>query len=542
MAQQNADYPSATSNDSPQVDASGTAPSILPGIEHVVVLMFENRSFDNVLGGLYPGKSQAEYNGLTGNETNPEGACASNPNLIKVFQGPTNIETMVMPFPDPGELFNDMNEQLFGCCTLAQYEANECPDTGTVTMSGFVDNYGRQPLSDGVGPTPSDIMQYYAPGPDGCVPVTSALAQAYAVSDQWHASGPVQTLANRFFVHCATPSTYVENGETFALTNNTQLTSRHKDPDGSVSAKSVFELLDEAAAGADWPWPDRTPWKVYFNDWPLAALVKYVDDNWGPLSGRVHLMNDPLVGFFHDLKHDDLPTYSFIEPAYTHLLGTASSNHPGGADISGNGAPISICQGEQLLKKIYTALHDAPNNLFERTLFIVTYDEHGGLYDHVPPPAAVSPFPAGAVQGFNFDRYGVRVPNIFINPFIQPETIFRPPSASVPFDNTSIIATLCAQFGLAGPLTARDAQAPTLAGLIDTGNPLNPFSPAELPTFNCPKSKTPQTDEEVAGPGETPAPPRTDTVAAVIRQAMLSPKNQGRVGLLSALAVSEPPA
>lgn len=114
------------------------ANEILPGIEHVVVLMFENRSFDNVLGDLYPGKPQSEYNGLTGNETNPAGACNPNANLIKVFQGPTNIETMVMPFPDPGELFNEMNEQQFGCCTLEQYNETACPDTGAVTMTGFV--------------------------------------------------------------------------------------------------------------------------------------------------------------------------------------------------------------------------------------------------------------------------------------------------------------------------------------------------------------------------------------------------------------------
>jgi phospholipase C len=421
-----------------------------------------------------------------------------------------------------------MNEQLFGCCTLDQYLANGCPDTGTVSMSGFVDNYGRQPLSDGVGPNPPNIMQYYAPGPDGCVPVTSALAQAYGVSDQWHAAGPVQTLANRFFVHCATPSTYVENNQTFALKNNTELTKRHRDPDGSVSAKSVYELLDEAAGQSGWPWPGRTPWKVYFGDWPLAALVKYVDDNWGPLGGRVHLIDDPLTGFFHDLRRNKLPTYSFLEPHYTNLLGTASSNHPGGADISGNGPPISICQGEKLLSKVYQALYNAPKNLFERTLLIVTYDEHGGCYDHVPPPAAVSPFPAElGVQGFNFDRYGVRVPNIFINPFIQPETIFRPPSAAVPFDNTSIISTLCKQFGLAGPLTPRDAQAPTLAGLINPANPTNPYSPADLPTFTCPKSKSPK-----PAAGATVAPrtePRADTVAAVIKQAMSSPKNQGRV-------------
>ena len=90
---------------------------ILPGIEHVVVLMFENRSFDNMLGGLYPGKSQAEYDGLTGEETNPVyPACPNNSELIKVRQGPTDPATTIIPYPDPGELFRDMTEQIFGGC------------------------------------------------------------------------------------------------------------------------------------------------------------------------------------------------------------------------------------------------------------------------------------------------------------------------------------------------------------------------------------------------------------------------------------------
>ena len=102
-----------------------------------------------------------------------------------------------------------------------------------------------------------------------------------------------------------------------------------------------------------------------------------------------------------------------------------------------------------MLQSIYEALYSGPNNLFEKTLFIVTYDEHGGLYDHAKPPAAVSPFEQGTVEGFDYDRYGVRVPAMFINPYIQPQTIFRPQSGPNPFDHTSIISTLRAQFGLA---------------------------------------------------------------------------------------------
>jgi phospholipase C len=374
-------------------------------------------------------------------------------------------------------------------------------------------------------------MQYYAPGPNGNIPITSALAQAYAVSDRWFTSGPVQTLANRFFAHCATPSTYFENGIQYALTDNTGLIDRHTDPDGTVNDKSVFELLDVAAGSSQWSWPGRMAWKVYYHDWPIAAFVKYVDDNWGVIhDGNVHLISGLFGGFFHDVKHDRLPTYSFIEPRYTDVfLGTPSSNHPGGSDINENPPPISICSGELLLQSIYEALYNGPNNLFEKTLFIVTYDEHGGLYDHAKPPAAVSPFEPGTVQGFAYDRYGVRVPAIFINPYIQAQTIFRPSSGSNPFDHTSIISTLCAQFGLDGPLTPRDGSAPTLAGLINPANSLNPFAPWDLPSVNCP---TPAAS--AVAPGDRRTEPRPSSIAAAIKKAIRSPKNQMRVSQLSA--------
>jgi phospholipase C len=529
MANKNVDGRDALVSESAEADGGQ---SILSGIEHIVVLMFENRSFDNVLGGLYPGKSQSEFDGLTGNETNPLDPCASGSPQIQVFQGPTDLDTMIMPYPDPGELFNDMNEQIFGCCPSIQYAAGECPDTGPALMNGFVSNYLRQPASpDEVPPIANHIMQYYAPGPTGNVPISSALARAYAVSDRWFASGPVQTLANRFFTHCATPSTYIENGIQYALTDNQGLIDRHTDPDGTVNDKSVFQLLDAAAGSGQWRWPGRMAWKVYYHDWPISAFVKYVDDNWGIFhEGNVHWISGSFGGFFHDVENDKLPTYSFIEPRYSSVFsGTSSCNHPGGSDINENPPAISICNGELLLQSIYQALYNGPNNLFQKTLFIVTYDEHGGLYDHARPPAAVSPFVPGTVQGFAYDRYGVRVPAIFINPYIQPQTIFRPSASSNPFDHTSIISTLCAQFGLDGPLTPRDGSAPTLAGLINPENSLNPFAPWDLPSVNCP---TPVAS--AVAPGGRRTEPRPSSIAAAIKKAIRSPKNQMRVSQLSA--------
>lgn len=485
---------------------------ILPNIEHIVVLMFENRSFDNMLGGLYPHLSQTgQYLGLTGTETNPRFPGSSD--LIQVFQGQTDVKTMIMPYPDPGELFTDMNEQIF---------ASDSTD-GAPTMQGFVWNYLKQPPSpDYVNPIPQNIMQYYAPGATGNIPITSLLAQAYAVSDLWHASGPVQTLANRIFAHCATPSKYQgADGNWYAVLDNTDITNQHYDPDGSVTDTSIFELLDRGGQS----------WSVYFHDWPLSALVKYVDDHWGIGGNVMPFQSDLLDDFFSDVENDSLPTYSFIEPRYTDMFwGTPNSNHPGGSTLKNAPPAISVCNGEQLLKSVYTALYNGPNNLFGKTLLIVTYDEHGGLFDHVSPPAAVSPFQPGEVTGFDYSRYGVRVPAIFIHPYIQRNQqgnnlgIFRPPQGTV-FDHTSLISTLCKQFGLDGPLTPRDQSAPTLDGLIDPAQPANSFTPDDLPEIStCPSPAKQIAPDALAEHKTSP-----HALAAVIRQAASSPKNQDRV-------------
>jgi Phosphoesterase family len=128
-------------------------------IEHVVVLMLENRSFDNMLGGLYPTKTQAEYRGLNDlseqDKSNPIDLSDPSKGCVAVFQGPLDYPTWIMPYPDPGELFDDMNEQIFGNSTT------------DATMKGFASNYGRQPgvpLQKGgpkVMPVPANIMQYY---------------------------------------------------------------------------------------------------------------------------------------------------------------------------------------------------------------------------------------------------------------------------------------------------------------------------------------------------------------------------------------------
>jgi phospholipase C len=435
-------------------------------IEHIVVVMLENRSFDNMLGGLYPPSDT--FDGLTGNETNPLDPSDPKSRTVKVWQGPPGIDAMITPFPDPNEDFDDMTLQLFGSDGVGA-------DASTVpAMNGFAWNYLSAKSMGGVAPNAADIMQYYAPGSDGNIPITSALAAAYTFSDRWFASGPVQTFANRVFNHCGTPGT--------ALFDVPYL----NDPDyffvikvhGGIDDPSVFSTLDAA-------FPKQINWKVYYQDeaekfdLPFgilsALLVKYVRDVYDA-DNQTQVVQ--YAQFATDVANDTLPPYSFIEPRYFEAAdGRSQSNHPGNAIAPGttaNPMAISVCDGEAFLADIYNTLSATPA-VFDKTLLVVIYDEHGGLYDHVPPPAAPSPF-ANGTNGFDYSRYGVRVPCLLINPYVNRAdgVAYRPTSSANPFDHTSIIRTVFQQFLPSDQqqtsLTPRDANAPALTNLIDPSN------------------------------------------------------------------------
>jgi phospholipase C len=511
----------------------------LPGIEHVIVLQLENRSFDNVLGGLYPCLTKKEpvrthYRGLLGTESNPDPTNPDGP-PVTVFQGPPDPATWTMPYPDPGELYTDMVEQIFGSQTVP-------PGCEPAPMSGFASNYLQQKrYYDGVLPDPKHVMQYYS---DQTMPVSSYLAKQYAVCDYWFASGPVQTIANRIFTHCGTPSKFLnENNQYQSRVNNPDYTPDWYHPLTSpVTDRTIFELLDETC-GTPRRWPccnDSDPpsvvpnWKVYYHDAPLSALCEYVHANWcldywygGNVSGFEpdYLTGDP--GFASDIQNGLLAKYSYIEPRYTDHSDdpldwpNPNSNHPGGAGVDWsdpNGLslppPIDVRYGEILLCNIYSILLANPD-VFAKTLLIVTYDEHGGLYDHVPPPCAVSPF-TEPVCNFNYDRYGVRVPTILINPFITPGTIYPPRDCDRAFDHTSILSTLIAQFGLRGPLglsgtlSPRVDSAPQLTGLI----PAAAQVAYERPPLVCPE---PPAIRRLRPPRGRPRPrPRARTLAGAL--------------------------
>jgi phospholipase C len=397
-------------------------------IEHIIVLMLENRSFDSMLGNLYP-KSPA-FNGLFGNETNP---CHGQTDICVWSDENLDQNAMSIPNPDPGELWNDINMQLFGL--------DGKPGIQLPPMNGFVNNYVKQNAQPPENYIPQAIMHYYSPTQ---VPVLSQLAKQFAVSDQWFASAPCQTWPNRFFLHTGTANGYENNSPThFPYLMDT-----------------IFNHLQSA----------KKSWIIYFHDFPqtltLSKLWSYPD--------HFHFIDK----FKEDAKKGNLPAYSFIEPRYFPGLALPNDQHP----------PHHVGLGEQLIAEIYNAVRSAPT--WEKTLLIITYDEHGGCYDHEPPPLAVTPNNTPTMP-FNFDRYGVRVPAIVVSPYIKPGTILRiaddgelphqgPP---YPFDHTSILASIRKCFNLEIPLSNRDAVAPDLEQVLMLEQPNNhgPLSIIPLP-------------------------------------------------------------
>jgi hypothetical protein len=186
---------------------------------------------------------------------------------------------------------------------------------------------------------------------------------------------------------------------------------------------------------------------------------------------------------FTAIDKDQLDHYSFIEPDHglLPLDKTSNNQHPDNNTIAKQNG-FDFLAGEKLIAAVYERLRANPA-VFQKTLLLVTYDEHGGFYDHEPPPAATPPDRHVWQQGnarFGFDRLGIRVPTVMISPWLDPDTV-----NTMDFDHSSIVATLRALFAPgAAPLTKRDAAANTFLGqrVRDTPRPDLPVvTPAPMP-------------------------------------------------------------
>lgn len=374
-------------------------------IEHVIVLMMENHTFDNALGylGKGDGVSPAMFNLVD----------PANPASQKVSVGSNATDTTD---PDPLHDLTDTTIELF---------APDVNNTAVAQMSGFVYDYTL--AAEGDVETGKNIMQCYNPV---ALPTLSGLAREFCLCDRWFASLPGPTFPNRFFVHAATSDGQVGNSFTHDYDMNT-----------------IYNNLAD----------NGLSWRIYFEDITECFLLRRL---WDSLD-QFRFMFE----FFDDVDSGNLPNYSFLEPRFNDFLfWKANDQHPS----------HSMQTGELFINEVYARLR-ANEELWNKTLLIVVYDEHGGFYDHVPPPPSPPfqnynvPNPDGKVSTdppFAFDRLGLRVPAILISPYIEQNTL-----SSTIFEHSSVAATLAKIFNLPTPLTERDKAANTFEGLLTRTTP-----------------------------------------------------------------------
>jgi phospholipase C len=395
-------------------------PNQLGKIEHIVHVMLENRSFDHMLGFLYADRGNVspagqKLDGLTGREWNPDDTGRRvGVHAIRA----TDPHPYLMPGADPGEGFLNTNYQLF---------STDDPAPGAIADNmGFVRNFKSAIASDLAkhysdtlpGTQAADIMGMYTPE---LLPVLCGLARGYAVCDAWFASVPTMTMPNRAFAAAATSQGHLD------------------DTPKTYTCPTIFGRLSDQ--GLDWA--------IYgYNREPLTR------HNFPDTTNA----DDSHFGHFRDFQQraaaGTLPAYSFLEPSWD---ASGNSQHPN----------YDVARGEQFLHDIYVALRNG--KAWSATLLIVTYDEHGGNFDHVAPPSGATPPGDGTVgeHGFDFTRLGPRVPAVLVSPLIAAGTVFR---GSGTIDHTSVLKTIAERWGTA-PLTDRDRAAASLGDVVTLTKP-----------------------------------------------------------------------
>ncbi|XP_057430393.1 non-specific phospholipase C2 [Lotus japonicus] len=396
-------------------------------IKTVVVLVMENRSFDHMLGWMK--KLNPAINGVTGSESNR--VSVTDPKSQQFF---FKSQAQYVD-PDPGHSFQAIREQIFG---------SEDTSADPAPMNGFAQQAYSMDNTTGMS---QNVMNGFDPD---MVAVYKTLVSEFAVFDRWFASVPASTQPNRLYVHSATSGGATSNVASLLAKGYPQQT--------------IFDNLHDA--GIDFG--------IYYQNIPATLFyrnvrkLKYVP--------KFHLYD---LSFKSDAKAGKLPGYVVVEQRYmdTKLL-PANDDHPS----------HDVYEGQKFVKEVYETLRASPQ--WNETLLVITYDEHGGFFDHVPTPVRGVPSPDGIVGpepfNFTFNRLGVRVPTIAVSPWIEKGTVVHGPNGSPTptseYEHSSIPATVKKIFNLPSFLTKRDAWAGTFEGIVQTRTQPRTDCPEQLPT------------------------------------------------------------
>ncbi len=399
----------------------------MPRIEHILVLMMENHSYDNYLGMLGGGP------GGRGRRRRPRGdgftlgrgglPTATNPYADGTLQHAFHMPTTCQTGFHPSQEWQSSHEQ---------YDGGR--------MDGFV-----------TSPSGPVAMGYWT-GDD--LPFYYSLASTFPVGDRWFCSLLGQTDPNRRYLLAATSAGMV-NDDVSELSTPA--------PNGTI-----FDRLEQYGI----------PWRDYFHTSSSPTTGVFLSD---PANQSPNVVS--IDAFFTDAAAGTLPGFAIIDPQY---------------DTGSEENPQDIAVGEAFAAQVVNAVMSSP--AWPRTLLVWTYDEHGGYYDHVPPPPAIAPdsiapiVPSGESSYDGFQRYGFRVPSVVVSPFARPNWV-----TSVVHDHTSILAMVERKWNLPA-LTYRDANAADLRDFLDLGRPGFP----EPPTLAKPALEPEGC--EITGSGVVPPP------------------------------------
>jgi phospholipase C len=338
-------------------------PGLLANIDHIVVLMMENRSFDHMLGYLSKDGGRDDVDGLRKGMKN-------------TFRG-----SDITPFPLTDTVFEK------GPCHEHDCVVNQVAGN----MGGFVADYAHHREDE--GGKPREVMGHYTAQQ---VPVYDELAKDFLICQRWFAAHPGPTFPNRFYTL------------TGRLNRDSDGRFEFNNPHGSdftpSFTRTIFDHLTEHGV----------TWHYYENGYCfLRMFERYTFD-------EEFIVKEGVKRFEADAKAGKLPSVSFIDPDFIDL--------PPGND---DGPPADIAEGQHLVGRIVNAVIESPR--WNKTLLLITYDEHGGFFDHVTPPAAI---PVSAIN-----EYGVRVPTFVISPWVDQKTV-----SNTLFDHTSIAKTIARRF------------------------------------------------------------------------------------------------
>jgi len=429
--------------------------AVLPQIETVVYLMLENRSLDNVLGWLHeegvpnlvPHDSLPQhFDGIPVGAYNADGLVRFSPNKSDDRDGATQF--LRWPRWDPYEGMANVQYQMYadGYGRMVDTTWGE-----GAPMMGFAYDFqdeAERGLGFPYGPTSrlTEVMGAYTRHQ---LPVLYGLAESFAVSDRWFCSVPTETDPNRAFAI---------SGTSEGITGDIHL---HR-----YEAPTFFEGL--TAVGKSWKIYWRYTGALDLDLRPDERVCYTVDKN-----NRLHdfvWSNPEHAGPYSDFlaalwANEEIPSLCYLEPYWGWGIGDPNGRDYVGLQGTDYHPPAWVGPGEAALAELYAALRQSKQ--WENMLLVITFDEHGGTWDHVSPPTAPNPGdPKSRASSFGFTRLGPRVPTILVSPFIKPGTVFRAPEGCQAFDHCSTIRTILEWAG-AGSFASSMGERVATATLFD---------------------------------------------------------------------------